>query len=1370
MKNSSKKIKLKKLFIIRTLLILIFVVSLFSSINTLANTNPFKIIDAVIDNKSEGVTGSIDSFTNDEVKDNIKFYKLNDSVTYKITLKNNRDNEIKISSISDDNKNSYLEYVYDNLSNTTIKANEEFEFIFKVVYKNELEDITKRDQINNVNFNINYIEDDRYVNARINLNPNTGDNVYISFIILGASTCCLIISLVINKKNKKKIIRIIIIGVIGLPLFVNALNATFSIKLNSNFGLYDKVIVTYNSAGDSHIVDSNYGEIIDNLEVPDARDGYTFDGWEIDGEEFNPNEVLEDDIILDAKWSLIDYLIRYDLNGGTINNINKESYTIEDEFTLNNPTRDGYKFTGWTGTDLSEKTKSVTIKNKFGEREYIANWEATTYSISYDGLSEEEKNSLGNKTKYTILDTITLKEPTFRYDSDGDKTEKFIGWEDEDGNVSTNVVISNSFGNKTYTAKWEAVSPNTYTITYNLDNGSCSNPTSFTKKTETFKLNNPEKDGYKFTGWSGTDLEGNNNKDVYVNKGTRKNLEFTAHYNPITYSISYDYNGGSGNNTDTYTIEDEVTVTNPTRNYYDFVGWTGTGLNQSTKDLVISEGNFGNRSYKANWKAKSYNIEYVLDNGVVNGNPDTYTVEDTFKLKNPTKPGYEFTGWTGIGITTPSNDFTIPAGTNGKITLTAHYVANQYTISFDVNTTGEYTGSMSNQTFTYDTPQNLNENKFKVEGYTFIGWNTQSDGLGTSYTDKEEVNNLATSGNVKLYAQWSKAQAMFLNGIKASNAMKKLAGNSNVNANSDDKLIKAFKKSDTAPNISDMTEDNIISVSEGEYTTPIYAWFDNGTIYWWSEDENPSLNSSSAYLFGNMQNLASVELEYFDTNNLINMSSMFYNCKSLTSLDLSNFNTSNVTDMNSLFYSCTGLTTLNLGNNFDTSNVTTMYALFSGCSSLNELNLGDKFNTSNVTTMYGMFYNCKNLTTLDLGNNFNTSNVTDMESMFKNCENIKSLNLGDKFDTSKVTKMNNMFYFCKELENLNLGNKFDTSNVTNMSYMFNMSNSAIETLNLGDKFNTSNVTNMSRMFYNFKGVKTINFGNKFDTSKVTDMAYMFSGCSMLESLDLSQFNTSNVTTMSWMFAYCKNMNTLILGNNFDTGKVKDMSLMFKNCEKLEVLNLEGKFDTSNVTNMNSMFTNCEELTSLDLGSKFNTSKVTNMIQMFSSCYKLKTLNLGNNFNTSNVTDMLNMFESCYALESLDLGSKFDTSKVTNMNSMFRSCRNLVSLKLGNNFDTSNVTNMNQMFFGLNEITELNLGTKFNTGKVTNMKNMFNSDKKLVTIYAPTFDISHVTENQGIFIGCNSLVGGSGTTFSATDISYAHVDGGTSNPGYFTKIQ
>jgi len=69
-----KKIHLNKLLIIRSIFVLIFIVSLFSTINAFANTNPFKIIDAVISDKSEGVTG-------DKVKDNIKFYKLDDNVT-----------------------------------------------------------------------------------------------------------------------------------------------------------------------------------------------------------------------------------------------------------------------------------------------------------------------------------------------------------------------------------------------------------------------------------------------------------------------------------------------------------------------------------------------------------------------------------------------------------------------------------------------------------------------------------------------------------------------------------------------------------------------------------------------------------------------------------------------------------------------------------------------------------------------------------------------------------------------------------------------------------------------------------------------------------------------------------------------------------------------------------------------------------------------------------------------------------------------------------------------------------------------------------------------------------------------------------------
>ncbi len=72
------------------------------------------------------------------------------------------------------------------------------------------------------------------------------------------------------------------------------------------------------------------------------------------------------------------YTITYNLNGGTVTG-NPTSYTSESNvITLVNPTKDGYNFTGWTGTGLTEATETVTIpKGSTGDREYTANWEST---------------------------------------------------------------------------------------------------------------------------------------------------------------------------------------------------------------------------------------------------------------------------------------------------------------------------------------------------------------------------------------------------------------------------------------------------------------------------------------------------------------------------------------------------------------------------------------------------------------------------------------------------------------------------------------------------------------------------------------------------------------------------------------------------------------------------------------------------------------------------------------------------------------------------------------------------------------------------------------------------------------------------------
>ena len=103
-----------------------------------------------------------------------------------------------------------------------------------------------------------------------------------------------------------------------------------------------------------------------------------------------------------------------------------------------------------------------------------------------------------------------------------------------------------------------------------------------------------------------------------------------------------------------------------------------------------------------------------------------------------------------------------------------------------------------------------------------------------------------------------------------------------------------------------------------------------------------------------------------------------------------------------------------------------------------------------------------------------------------------------------------------------------------------------------------------------------------------------------------------------------------------------------------------------------------------------------------------------------------------------------------------------------NFNTSNVTNMNGMFYN-SKATTLDV-SNFDASKVTNMSNMFYKATNLKTIYVSNkFNTDKVTSSTDMFSSCTNLVGGAGTKYDSTktDKTYARIDGGTSNPGYFT---
>ena len=235
--------------------------------------------------------------------------------------------------------------------------------------------------------------------------------------------------------------------------------------------------------------------------------------------------------------------------------------------------------------------------------------------------------------------------------------------------------------------------------------------------------------------------------------------------------------------------------------------------------------------------------------------------------------------------------------------------------------------------------------------------------------------------------------------------------------------------------------------------------------------------------------------------------------------------------------------------------------------------------------------------------------------------------------------------------------------------------------------------------------------------------------------------------------------------SFDVYRPTSTAFWFQGCSSLVAISGIEYLHTDDVTDMSYMFAGCPGLTSLDL-SNFNTANVTDMSYMFAGCNGLASL-VVSNFNTTNVTDMSYMFAAFYNQIILDL-SNFNTANVTSMEGMFSGSHGLTSVNV-TNFNTSNVTNMRDMFNDCSSLESVDF-TNFNTDNLENTIYMFYNCSSLKSIYAGGgWNAGNISESEGMFLGCTALVGGMGTVYdpSHIDAAYAHIDGGTANPGYFT---
>ncbi len=915
---------------------------------------------------------------------------------------------------------------------------------------------------------------------------------------------------------------------------------------------------------------------------------YTFVGWK-EGSTISETITLPDansmgPKIYEAQWAPVDattYTISYELNGGTTATPNRTTFTKNDEtFSIINPTKTGYTFKGWSGTDLTGDTNtdvqvvSGTRKNLSFEAHYTAN----TYKVVFNA-----NGGTGNMADQTLTYDTAANLNANTYTKTG---YSFGGWNTAAGGTGTaytngaEVENLKTEGEITLYAQWTA---NSYLVAFDCNHVGCEgtmeNLPMVYDVEKALPLNVFSVPGYAFTGW-GTEAAGDG--DSYGNGAEVNNLAATgaitlyAQWTTVDYDISYELNGGTAENPATYTTEQTITLNNPTKTGYNFTGWSGTDLDgEDDMEVTIPAGSTGNRNYTANWSDPiNYSIEYTGLDALTEEelaaftNPTTYTIESSFTLSNPAHLGYQFVGWTGSNGDTLQTTVNVAAGTTGSLSYHANFAANTYTVVFEKNPgTHNIGGDMDAQAFIYDTEQALTDNAFTIDepGFKYGGWNTEADGSGTHYDDKQTVENLtaenegtvtlyaewgrtpytiafdknnenatgemlpienitygehitlpqvgfvyndhkiaswntepdgsgrsygdqadvvnvAIDGTVTLYAQWRDTEAVFLGGTRPKMKWIALAGGNQAN-------ITAIRQYAGTPDVTTFTDDNI--VSEETSPDPIYTWYDNGTIYYWSEDNHPALSAFSREMFDGLTKAEVIEVKNLDTSNVTNMIYMFRNCSSLKSLDLSNFDTSKVTTMHQMFNGCSSLAELDVST-FDTKNVTDMHGMFANCSGLTELDVSN-FDTSNVTTMTGMFQNDSGLTEIDI-TGFNTENAKSISGMFMGCTRLTEIDLSH-MNTQKITDMSNLFRGCTNLENVIFGEDFKAEEVTTMRNMF-MGCTSLKVLDLST-FEATKVTNVYQMFLYDNQLETIYVTNPEAFSNITDSQDMFHSCGSL---------------------------------------------------------------------------------------------------------------------------------------------------------------------------------------------------------------------------------------------------------------------------------
>ena len=424
----------------------------------------------------------------------------------------------------------------------------------------------------------------------------------------------------------------------------------------------------------------------------------------------------------------------------------KYSHCTDCDTTIGSVSYENHSFTSTTSNGQVVSTCSLCGYTKTS---------AQTYTISYNANGGSNAPSSQTKVHGVTLTLSSSVPYRFNYE--------FVGWSTNSNSSVASYYAGGSYtGNASVTlfAVWK-YKPATYTVGYDA-NGGTGAPGRQTKTygvTLTLTTLIPTRRNYSFAGWS---KDRNATSASYTAGGSyTDNADVTLYavwrYDPETYTVRYDANGGTGapaSQTKTYGVPLTLSAVKPTRAGYEFLGWstdpTTMLTNYAPGERYTDEASI---TLYAVWRyvPKTYTVSYDANGGGNTPASQTKTEDVTLILTStiPTRYGYTFKGWATTSTATTAD---YQAGgnytANEGVTLYAVWKINTYTVSFDAN---GGTNAPNPQKKTHGQNLILTVAIPTRPNHVFLGWATDSTSKsvvyapGATYTAEEDVT---------LYAVW----------------------------------------------------------------------------------------------------------------------------------------------------------------------------------------------------------------------------------------------------------------------------------------------------------------------------------------------------------------------------------------------------------------------------------------------------------------------------------------------------------------------------------------------------------------------------------------------------------------------------------------